>query len=180
MILRLRRTWRVARAFAALRTRTGHYRLGRRLSASDEIVVMALEGDPPAVLKVATSDTGKGALARQAAVVGALTSLGALVPVVLHEAASWLVETRADGIDGSDALMLLGAAALTALAVEAIRPLHESTASSVVVDDAVIDEWFGEPLRRLVGDDDVRARRVVDHARAAMHGGAVHGLHDAR
>jgi hypothetical protein len=115
-------------------------------------------GGETGVLKVATTESGMVGLRRERDVLSRLRSdeqLGewrALLPAPLDGGdvgdGAFLLTGRLPGQDGRG-LPLEAASRLTSAAIDAITPLQRRAQTVRMVDDAMLDQWVGEPAERV-------------------------------
>jgi O-antigen/teichoic acid export membrane protein/aminoglycoside phosphotransferase (APT) family kinase protein len=147
-------------------------------TASDTAVIMVRTQETPAVLKVASTQSGVASLRREAevlAVLGSDQALGtwrSLLPVPLDSGylngGAFLATSRLPG----RTLQPGQARGLTSAAFHAIAPLHGLGRTVQVVDDNMLHRWLDEPAEQIARtvDEQGGLRRLVATLRKDLAG----------
>ena len=146
---------------SVLTTLAGHgwSRTGHAATDSGTAVVFVARGDTEAVLKLAASPEGRGAIARERAVLGhlraeaTLTELHPLLPAGVEAPGTppdaTLLLTRLPGTDARRPPQHLDLGEVSVRAFTALGPLHSWGHAAVSVDAALLERWVEAPVRAL-------------------------------
>ncbi len=139
------------------------WRINRMLASVGDVSVAIVgmrDGSSTAVVKLAQTPRGAGTLKREKDVLAQLssdqrlTAWSALLPRVLASGKAggqqFLLEQLMPSLDGRTVLArALHPDAVIAVALSVIAELHQRTATTVFVDDSLLDRWVDGPVRLL-------------------------------
>ena len=159
-----------------------------------QTAVVALAGDRELVVEFARSQAGVAELARRRELIVGLEGhrssgeMGHLLPELEggpeSDGADFLAYRQPTGPTALD-LVRAGRPMddVVALAVDAVRPLHEATARPEMIDETTVDRWIAEPVARLAVSGRATAGNVDQLRRFLLEGfvgrvmdiGRIHG-----